>query len=178
MTKIFDQCKKSRFYRLFLRPVETLGKIDGDGVSLDGAEALSLSPAVDCRIGSLEKLSPLIKGRLIVDCRVGSLETLENPVHIKGNVDCRIGSLENLSNIVFVISWVDCRIGSLEILDVIGRSDTVVDCRIGGRIGTPAGMQESKMKKAPLAGAFLMACFLLWCVPFGRGFMGGEVYRR
>ena len=29
------------------------------------------------------------------------------------------------------------------------------------------------MKKAPLAGAFLMACFLLWRVSFGRGFMGG-----
>ena len=39
-------------------------------------------------------------------------------------------------------------------------ASTPIDCRIGGRIGTPAGMQESKMKKAPLAGAFLMACFL------------------
>ena len=94
-------------------------------------------------------------------------------------VDCRIGSLENLSNIVFVISWVDCRIGSLEILDVIGRSDTVVDCRIGGRIGTPAGMQEGKMKKSPFGrGFFLMACFLHWCDSFDRDFMDGEVYRR
>ena len=30
-------------------------------------------------------------------------------------------------------------------------------------------------KKAPLVGAFLMACFLLWCVPFDRDFMGGAV---
>ena len=74
MTKIFDQCEKSRFYRLFLRPVETLGKIDGDGFSLDGAEALSLSSAVDCRIGSLETTG--IKGIKAneVDCRIGSLE--------------------------------------------------------------------------------------------------------
>ena len=34
-----------------------------------------------------------------------------------------------------------------------------VDCRIGGRIGTPAGMQEGKMKKAPLAGAFFDGLF-------------------
>lgn len=74
MTKIFDQCKKSRFYRLFLRCAETLGKIDGDGFFLDGAEALSLSPAVDCRIGSLEKNWYDSAGTLMVDCRIGSLE--------------------------------------------------------------------------------------------------------
>ena len=74
MTKIFDQCEKSRFYRLFLRPVETLGKIDGDGFSLDGAEALSLSSAVDCRIGSLETDCFCHIVRSCVDCRIGSLE--------------------------------------------------------------------------------------------------------
>ena len=78
MTKIFDQCKKSRFYRLFLRPVETLGKIDGDGVSLDGAEALSLSSAVDCRIGSLENNSAIYEFSDNVDCRIGSLEKVLN----------------------------------------------------------------------------------------------------
>lgn len=35
----------------------------------------------------------------------------------------------------------------------------LVDCRIGGRIGTPAGMQEGKMKTAPLAGAFFDGLF-------------------
>ena len=49
-------------------------------------------------------------------------------------VDCRIGSLENFR---------------LDLADFVG-----VDCRIGGRIGIQAGMQEGKMKKAPLAGAF------------------------
>ena len=38
-------------------------------------------------------------------------------------------------------------------------ASTPIDCRIGGRIGTPAGMQESKMKKAPLAGAFFDGLF-------------------
>ncbi len=58
----------------FLCPVETLGKIDGDRFSLDGAEALSLSSAVDCRIGSLEiHALPSIQ-RPLVDCRIGSLE--------------------------------------------------------------------------------------------------------
>ena len=114
MTKIFDQCKKSRFYRLFLRPVETLGKIDGDGFSLDGAEALSLSPAVDCRIGSLEINAVDVREGELVDCRIGSLEN-EASLHDRNCfVDCRIGSLENL----FFSSWrpgrVDCRIGSLE----------------------------------------------------------------
>ena len=95
MTKIFDQCKKSRFYRLFLRPVETLGKIDGDGFSLDGAEALSLSPAVDCRIGSLEKYILVHKTWKPVDCRIGSLE-MKRCKGVPGVcVDCRIGSLEN-----------------------------------------------------------------------------------
>ena len=54
---------------------------------------------------------------------------------------------------------IDCRIGNLEIVrppEVLALS---VDCRIGGRIGTPAGMQESKMKKAPLAGAFFDGLF-------------------
>ena len=74
-------------------------------------------------------------------------------------VDCRIGSLEmDVLNFPGAVR-VDCRIGSLKILDVIGRSDTVVDCRIGGRIGTPAGMQEGKMKKAPLTGAFFHGLF-------------------
>ena len=94
MTKIFDQCNKSRFYRLLLRCAETLGKIDGDGFSLDGAEALSLSSAVDCRIGSLE-----IHGGggflfMPVDCRIGSLEKDELTQANRNQVDCRIGSLE------------------------------------------------------------------------------------
>ena len=94
MTKIFDQCKKSRFYRLFLRPVETLGKIDGDSFSLDGAEALSLSPAVDCRIGSLEMIIVVDIVKDLVDCRIGSLEK-PNQIDVKLlKVDCRIGSLE------------------------------------------------------------------------------------
>ena len=49
----------------------------------------------------------------------------------------------------------------------------LVDCRIGGRIGTPAGMQEGKMKKAPLAGAFFDGLFSplvcsLWSGLYGR----------
>ena len=94
MTKIFDQCKKSRFYRLFLRPVETLGKIDGDGVSLDGAEALSLSSAVDCRIGSLENQGRIRMLPMLVDCRIGSLEMQLAEWAEAVSVDCRIGSLE------------------------------------------------------------------------------------
>ena len=74
MTKVFDQCKKSRFYRLFLRPVETLGKIDGEKVCLDGAEDFSLSSAVDCRIGSLEINKLRTQVDSLVDCRIGSLE--------------------------------------------------------------------------------------------------------
>ncbi len=54
---------------------------------------------------------------------------------------------------------VDCRIGSLEILEPRHGAFFYVDCRIGGRIGTPAGMQEGKMKKAPLAGAFFDGLF-------------------
>ena len=54
---------------------------------------------------------------------------------------------------------VDCRIGSLEIFCLRVSWFTPVDCRIGGRIGTPAGMQEGKMKKAPLAGAFFDGLF-------------------
>ena len=52
-------------------------------------------------------------------------------------------------------------------------ANTPVDCRIGGRIGTPAGMQEGKMKKAPLAGAFFDGLFSplvcsLWSGLYGR----------
>ena len=54
---------------------------------------------------------------------------------------------------------VDCRIGSLEIFCLRVSWFTPVDCRIGGRIGTQAGMQEGKMKKAPLAGAFFDGLF-------------------
>ena len=52
------------------------------------------------------------------------------------------------------VTRVDCRIGSLEISWGVNWYHSGVDCRIGGRIGTPAGMQEGKMKKAPVAGAF------------------------
>ena len=54
---------------------------------------------------------------------------------------------------------VDCRIGSLENFMTHAEAADLVDCRIGGRIGTPAGMQEGKMKKAPLAGAFFDGLF-------------------
>ena len=54
---------------------------------------------------------------------------------------------------------VDCRIGSLEKGNYLSDCLVSVDCRIGGRIGTPAGMQEDKMKKAPLAGAFFDGLF-------------------
>ena len=114
MTKIFDQCKKSRFYRLFLRPVETLGKIDGDGFSLDGAEALSLSSAVDCRIGSLEKSFKDDADINCVDCRIGSLENQAKPLYQNYKVDCRIGSLEMALFFLILLLRVDCRIGSLE----------------------------------------------------------------
>ena len=77
-----------------MRLVETLGKIDGDGFSLDGAEALSLSPAVDCRIGSLEIRDLGRPVPVCVDCRIGSLETYIGKVMGAGDVDCRIGSLE------------------------------------------------------------------------------------
>ena len=74
--------------------VETLGKIDGDGFSLDGAEALSLSSAVDCRIGSLEKKHVAMTHYTPVDCRIGSLE-IDDILHRHVEVvDCRIGSLE------------------------------------------------------------------------------------
>ena len=63
--------------------------------------------------------------------------------------------LENLS----LLFCVDCRIGSLENRRARDRQREYVDCRIGGRIGTPAGMQEGKMKKAPLAGAFFDGLF-------------------
>ena len=81
-----------------MRPVETLGKIDGDGFSLDGAEALSLSPAVDCRIGSLETILRIMYRYANVDCRIGSLE-IQRPEYLGGSeVDCRIGSLEKKVN--------------------------------------------------------------------------------
>lgn len=50
------------------------------GFPPDGAEALSLSSAVDCRIGSLENI--LVKNVLfiIVDCRIGSLETIRKVI--------------------------------------------------------------------------------------------------
>ena len=57
------------------------------------------------------------------------------------------------------IMLVDCRIGSLESSSQPRGIGGSVDCRIGGRIGTPAGMQEGKMKKAPLAGAFFDGLF-------------------
>ena len=64
------------------------------GFPPDGAEALSLSSAVDCRIGSLEIILLPLQTLLRVDCRIGSLEIAmvkEVAPHI---VDCRIGSLE------------------------------------------------------------------------------------
>ena len=110
----FDQCKKSRSYRLFLRPVETLGKIDGDGFSLDGAEALSLSSAVDCRIGSLEIAFTDSEVSFHVDCRIGSLESFSLMKFFPVIVDCRIGSLEIDDVGLGDAGFVDCRIGSLE----------------------------------------------------------------
>ena len=74
--------------------VETLGKIDGDGFSLDGAEALSLSSAVDCRIGSLESQRLRSPHSSVVDCRIGSLEINAGMALAYLSVDCRIGSLE------------------------------------------------------------------------------------
>ena len=74
-------------------------------------------------------------------------------------VDCRIGSLENCPYEKAAVCEVDCRIGSLEIFCLHVSWFTPVDCRIEGRIGTPAGMQEGKMKKAPLAGAFFDGLF-------------------
>ena len=133
---------------------------------------------VDCRIGSLESCRRCRRSSLSVDCRIGSLENNQSVVCVLLRVDCRIGSLEINAGMALAYLSVDCRIGSLETHKRDLCHGVAVDCRIEGRIGTPAGMQEGKMKKAPLAGAFLMACFLLWCVPFGRGFVGGEVYRR
>ena len=77
-----------------MRCAETLGKIDGDGFSLDGAEALSLSPTVDCRIGSLESSKETRMKSIYVDCRIGSLESKPGIAHDWIVVDCRIGSLE------------------------------------------------------------------------------------
>ena len=44
------------------------------GFPPDGAEALSLSSAVDCRIGSLENKASIGEADDHVDCRIGSLE--------------------------------------------------------------------------------------------------------
>ena len=74
-------------------------------------------------------------------------------------VDCRIGSLEKNVIVAANNAFVDCRIGSLENTSLNAGASATVDCRIGGRIGTPAGMQEGKMKKAPLAGAFFDGLF-------------------
>ena len=57
-----------------MRPVEILGKIDGDGFFSDGAEALSRSSAVICRIGSLEMYSDRDYYHLDIICRIGSLK--------------------------------------------------------------------------------------------------------
>ena len=98
-----------------MRPAETLGKIEGDGFSLDGAEALSLSSAVDCRIGSLERHPIHLPQGIVVDCRIGSLESIGQNRTDGTGVDCRIGSLENTAEIRKEKLGVDCRIGSLEI---------------------------------------------------------------
>ena len=100
-----------------MRCAETLGKIDGDGFSLDGAEALSLSSAVDCRIGSLEIFWPIWIPLPLVDCRIGSLEIPGSDFPGGISVDCRIGSLEKKVNLVNAAYLVDCRIGSLEIVN-------------------------------------------------------------
>ena len=98
----------------FLALVKNLGKIDGDGFSLDGAEALSLSSAVDCRIGSLENRKIVMKSPADVDCRIGSLEKLRGVSYGLADVDCRIGSLESSGRGRPERAGVDCRIGSLE----------------------------------------------------------------
>lgn len=97
-----------------MRPVETLGKIDGDGFSLDGSEAFSLSSAVDCRIGSLEIWNKSDCMFALVDCRIGSLEMVLLTIGLLSIVDCRIGSLENVKQALKDTARVDCRIGSLE----------------------------------------------------------------
>ena len=66
------------------------------GFPPDGAEALSLSSAVDCRIGSLEITNFKQGDQYIVDCRIGSLEILFFDRRIIFCVDCRIGSLETV----------------------------------------------------------------------------------
>ena len=96
---------------------------------------------------------------MFVDCRIGSLESKRTYPFLLQIVDCRIGSLEIGLCICLGLMLVDCRIGSLEILHRFQQIALLVDCRIGGRIGTPAGMQEGKMKKAPLAGAFFHGLF-------------------
>lgn len=77
-----------------MRPVEALGKIDGEKVFLDSAEDFSLSSAVDCRIGSLETRLCQERTEIHVDCRIGSLEIKVTPIIACKRVDCRIGSLE------------------------------------------------------------------------------------
>ncbi len=72
----------------------------------------------------------------------------------KTAVDCRIGSLEINRASMLKELIVDCRIGSLEIENQLQAGHGLVDCRIGGRIGTPAGMQEGKMKKSPFGRGF------------------------
>lgn len=98
-------------------------------------------------------------GAVRVDCRIGSLKILDVIGRSDTVVDCRIGSLENVSVGIPLVFSVDCRIGSLENTSLNAGASATVDCRIGGRIGTPAGMQEGKMKKAPLAGAFFHGLF-------------------
>ena len=50
---------------------------------------------VDCRIGSLEMLTVLLKYLPEVDCRIGSLEISRSNTDAPFHVDCRIGSLES-----------------------------------------------------------------------------------
>lgn len=56
------------------------------GFPPDGAEALSLSSAVDCRIGSLEMFMAFLGLLTTVDCRIGSLEMIpENFIILVGS---------------------------------------------------------------------------------------------
>ena len=52
--------------------------------------------AVDCRVGSLEKINERADRQAAVDCRVGSLEMATGELPAGLPVDCRVGSLENL----------------------------------------------------------------------------------
>ena len=72
------------------------------------------SGIVNCRIGSLESVTPAQATTVTVNCRIGSLERQFLCRAFPGFVNCRIGSLEIILTELQKTLLVNCRIGSLE----------------------------------------------------------------